>query len=62
MRVRISSWSITSLFLANCCLMRARTACVLAWLSTILPASLRQSRKMRRTERFYTSWAGFIKR
>ena len=28
--------------------------------STILEASLRQSRNMRRTERFYISWLGFI--
>ena len=28
--------------------------------STILEASFRQSRNMRRTERFYISWLGFI--
>lgn len=60
LRVRISSWSITSLFLANSLRMSALTACVLTGSLTMRLASLRQSRKMSSTDRFYMSCAGFI--
>lgn len=59
-RLRIYYWSITSLFFANSFLISARTACVLTGSLTMRLASLRQSRKINSTERFYINCAGFI--
>jgi len=60
LRLRMCSWSITSLFLRNYCFSSLLMACTLMGSSTMRLANLRQSLNMVSTDLFSMSWAGFM--
>lgn len=59
-RFLICYWFISFRFFINYCFISFLTACCLLGSSTILLASLRQSRKIRREDRFSINCAGFM--